>query len=1162
LYLNQVSCINTEVLILKKKKISLKKKINLKPFKKYYLDVKISPSHKYLCLPSANGVTITKLNGTKIDEIKKAKNFVTAYWNKTNFTILLNNAIETYLITEKEVAKESTINISPIYSSNNLVEGKIIISVDSNSFSVIPASESNNEIKFEQKYIDYDKKHKLLYSKGNASSITVNQIDKSYKLINSFTLYSQEITNFSPLQFSYYPVKNTISYVSPNKEFITNPTYSADVSNTGLYTAKRKYIGSAGGKYKRDTLIVDTLTSVLVKYSNSASFFDATKQKSKKMETDIESVTMLLYENRKDLIENILLRKKFEDSLSAKIYTKTLEKNRIRDVRITNSGKMILRNKISEKEGKIMQILDAVNEQEVGTIAYARASFSPNNEIIAIQKTDEKISLFLTETAEQLYGTSLSLQNVYLTNDTSFFIGKKFPNDYYIISRNEEKLLKAAHIMLSKDGKKIIAIAKNQKTFQVLSLPNLEVLKTDSLSDNYKKFWKSGFYFPNPDCSKFAVFRKGKLVIYKDSKFIELENIKVHNPVNWIDKNRLVISRLSGPEIYNTATEKYEFNTNLKFYFPDYEVTSIKSDSYEGNLSQSAKFATLQLQRDGRNFMYFKNTSQKEKHYIIPNAEFLAFSEDECKIFFKKGESVIAYAETAEVLKNLPADSLKITIFKTPLRSTRLLPPTPDMLAYDGEAPADYHYERITNYKHISEAKDSLIGLYAQNVVSDGRQVNVNLHLIDKAGNYYYGASESEFRDIWCETWLKYEDGTTVQLEDYTVKEVTKKNTPNYALGLVLDHSGSMGSLRCFTLQKGSELFINSKRNQDKVSVLKFDHETGVEVGLNDDPEELLKHLKIVGDDGYGGSTALYDGIYAAISEVSKASSKTERAVIVMTDGYENSSFTYLNELILYAVEKDVKIYTIGFGAWVNTAVLQTIAYQTGGGAYQIYKSSDFKWIFEDVFNKMTNYYTVSFKTPDTGKHAVLINICHELIENSAIIAFDNTKLNYSKIREKGDDGFGVSLVNLSDTLSVKEFKKNKQITDIEKIISSDGSNIDYYTKREFEDIKFPDIKFLTDKTVIVKGTDKGLDKVIQFLKKHPSIIIKISGHTDTDGETINNLALSKRRAKKVKQTIVKHGINANRILTAGYGEAQPIATNKTEKGRLKNRRVEFKIVK
>jgi OOP family OmpA-OmpF porin len=70
-----------------------------------------------------------------------------------------------------------------------------------------------------------------------------------------------------------------------------------------------------------------------------------------------------------------------------------------------------------------------------------------------------------------------------------------------------------------------------------------------------------------------------------------------------------------------------------------------------------------------------------------------------------------------------------------------------------------------------------------------------------------------------------------------------------------------------------------------------------------------------------------------------------------------------------------------------------------------------------------------------------------------------------------------------------------------------------------------------------------------------------ISGFTDDVGERQSNLDLSEARAKSVKEYLVGKGIEAARIDTRGAGPDDPIADNKTEKGRQQNRRIEFKLI-
>jgi len=85
------------------------------------------------------------------------------------------------------------------------------------------------------------------------------------------------------------------------------------------------------------------------------------------------------------------------------------------------------------------------------------------------------------------------------------------------------------------------------------------------------------------------------------------------------------------------------------------------------------------------------------------------------------------------------------------------------------------------------------------------------------------------------------------------------------------------------------------------------------------------------------------------------------------------------------------------------------------------------------------------------------------------------------------------------------------------------------------------------------------LNRVAELLKSK-GISLKLAGHTDNVGSDDANLKLSKNRAESVKSYLVGQGANGSRIEATGYGETQPIATNKTAEGRQKNRRVEFTI--
>jgi outer membrane protein OmpA-like peptidoglycan-associated protein len=87
-------------------------------------------------------------------------------------------------------------------------------------------------------------------------------------------------------------------------------------------------------------------------------------------------------------------------------------------------------------------------------------------------------------------------------------------------------------------------------------------------------------------------------------------------------------------------------------------------------------------------------------------------------------------------------------------------------------------------------------------------------------------------------------------------------------------------------------------------------------------------------------------------------------------------------------------------------------------------------------------------------------------------------------------------------------------------------------------------------------GSFDEIQRVSTVLNQYPQTKIIVSGHTDSTGSEDYNLTLSERRANSVKNALAGQGVSLSRITTIGYGQATPIADNKTEAGRQLNRRV------
>jgi outer membrane protein OmpA-like peptidoglycan-associated protein len=109
--------------------------------------------------------------------------------------------------------------------------------------------------------------------------------------------------------------------------------------------------------------------------------------------------------------------------------------------------------------------------------------------------------------------------------------------------------------------------------------------------------------------------------------------------------------------------------------------------------------------------------------------------------------------------------------------------------------------------------------------------------------------------------------------------------------------------------------------------------------------------------------------------------------------------------------------------------------------------------------------------------------------------------------------------------------------------------------------IVLKNIFFDTGKSTLRPESDLEIGKLEQILKENPTMVVEVSGHTDNVGSAASNQKLSADRAQAVVASLIARGIDASRMISAGYGMDRPIADNKTEEGRQLNRRTEFKII-
>jgi outer membrane protein OmpA-like peptidoglycan-associated protein len=147
----------------------------------------------------------------------------------------------------------------------------------------------------------------------------------------------------------------------------------------------------------------------------------------------------------------------------------------------------------------------------------------------------------------------------------------------------------------------------------------------------------------------------------------------------------------------------------------------------------------------------------------------------------------------------------------------------------------------------------------------------------------------------------------------------------------------------------------------------------------------------------------------------------------------------------------------------------------------------------------------------------------------------------------KALDGRTIVIVNVLDLKPREQKMVTVSSDDMSKEMNANGSVAIY------------GILFDFDKADVKPASKPQLDEIAKLLKANPKLHVLIVGHTDNKGQLPYNQGLSSKRAAAVVQALVKtYAIPAGQMTAVGVGPAAPVATNDTEAGQAKNRRVEL----
>lgn len=427
----------------------------------------------------------------------------------------------------------------------------------------------------------------------------------------------------------------------------------------------------------------------------------------------------------------------------------------------------------------------------------------------------------------------------------------------------------------------------------------------------------------------------------------------------------------------------------------------------------------------------------------------------------------------------------------------------------DADPPPGYNPLFVRSIAPLPAQKPASLSMKATRIErTSGKTIRVYMHLVDSTGTYYYGASQGAFRSLWCSI-VEQVGSERSDVKKYTLKEVTERDREPTAVALVMDNSGSMGDPRARAVQDAAEMFARKKAPEDAMAFVRYDEHAVVESALTTNVDTLLAHLQKNGLEGFGGGTAIHSGIGAAIDHLNAtAGSFNRKAVVVFTDGQENSSKISKDSAILMAQKYGITVCAVDFGAGINEGYMESISKPTGGSYSHIYRTSEFPLMFEDVYRRIKNFYVLEYTPDEYGVHTVNVKLCFPKDTVQSSFTYDNTP-----------DVGSIALLN---------------------------------------------VFFDNNKSTLQAESKRALNNVVTLMKVYPNMTIEVRGHTDNSNKSTDvnyNTTLSQKRADAVRDALVKTGIDSKRITSKGFGDAQPVAPNTTEEGKAQNRRTEFIVI-
>ena len=247
----------------------------------------------------------------------------------------------------------------------------------------------------------------------------------------------------------------------------------------------------------------------------------------------------------------------------------------------------------------------------------------------------------------------------------------------------------------------------------------------------------------------------------------------------------------------------------------------------------------------------------------------------------------------------------------------------------------------------------------------DVEVVSVTAVVYDKGGHFVRGLTPKNVTLL--------EDGVPQEVSIFREANGGEEKIP-LSVVLVLDTSGSMKQ-NLPLLQQAASTFVDKLEDIDSALVVSFNETVKGSVDFTGDADRLTQFID--GLQAWGG-TSLYDAIRYSLDRIKNQSGR--KALVVFTDGDDNTSSTKEPEVIDYARSVEATIYSVGInpgagmGGGPNRGFLNRVASETGGEAYFPTKASELSHIFSGISEELHNHYLLAY-TPKRSADGSFRNI-------------------------------------------------------------------------------------------------------------------------------------------------------------------------------------------